>query len=106
MGERAFRRLDSEMGGEFTVGRDMALLDTGTLLNPLVGRFDFLGQFVVGDDPFWQVGAAPLNDGPYHSSPPLACSAGVVGSRAVGASAVEIPWCNLPRPSTSLFLYS
>src|SRR4029450_7209266 len=100
MGERAFRRLDSEVGGEFTVGRDMALLDTGTLLNPLVGRFDFLGQFVVGDDPFWQVGAAPLNDGPYPSPPPLACSAGVVG-----ASAVEITWCNLPRPSTRWCLY-
>ena len=62
---------------------------------------DFLGQFVVADDPFRQVGAAPLNDGPYHSPPPLACSAGVVG-----ASAVEITWCSLPRPSTSLFLYS
>ena len=101
MVERALRGLDGEMRGELAVGRDVALLDAGTLLDPLVGRFDFLGQFVVGDDPFRQVGAAPLNDGPYHSPPPLACSAGVVG-----ASAVEITWCSLPRPSTSLFLYS
>ena len=47
MVERALRGLDGEMRGELAVGRDVALLDAGTLLDPLVGRFDFLGQFVV-----------------------------------------------------------
>ena len=90
-----------EIARVLVVGGDVALRDAGALLDPLVGRIDFLGELVVGDDPFRQVGAATLNDGPYHSPPPLACSAGVVG-----ASAVEITWCNLPRPSMSLFLYS
>jgi hypothetical protein len=61
MRQRPFSSLDGEVGGEFAFGGDMALLDSGALLDPLVGGIHLFGQFVVGDDSFRQIGAAPLN---------------------------------------------
>ena len=59
--QRPLCGLDREVRRELTLGRDMALLDSGALLDPLVGGIHLLGQFVVGDDSFRQIGAAPLN---------------------------------------------
>ena len=54
---------NGEVGGELALGRDMALLDTDALLNPLVGRIDRLGQFLVGQDFLGQVAADPTHNG-------------------------------------------
>ena len=53
-GQRARGGRGPERRGRLAVGGDMALLDAGALDDPLVGRVDQLGEFVVGDDAFRQ----------------------------------------------------
>ena len=96
-----FTKVVSNIDAVFdTVGGDVALGNAGALTDPLVRGLHLPGQLVVGDDSFGQIGATPLNDGPNHSAPPVACSSTAAGPGA-GATCFS-----LARPSTSLFLYS
>jgi hypothetical protein len=98
MGQRPLRGLERQLRRHLAIGRDMALLDAGALLDPLVGGIHLLGKIGVGNHALRQIGAAPLNDRPNHALPPPACSAGV--------SVLDVTSRSLARLSTSLFLYS
>ena len=57
IGQRRLRRLDAEIGGQFAVGRDVALANAGALHDPFVGGVDLLGEIGIGDDPLRQIAA-------------------------------------------------
>jgi hypothetical protein len=53
--ERRARGADAEHRGVSCLGRDVALLDAGTLHDPLVRRVDHLGQGRIGEDALGQL---------------------------------------------------
>ena len=53
-----------EHGGFLVFGGDAPFTDAGAFVDPFVGGIHRPGKFVVGDDAFREMGAAPGNDGP------------------------------------------
>src|SRR5207248_3834722 len=60
--ERAARGLGSEAARRLPVRRDVAVADTGALDDPLIGRVDGLGQFLIGNAARWQRAANAGDD--------------------------------------------
>src|SRR6185503_14153608 len=69
--ESLTRRRDSEIRGQLAVIRNVALLDSGTLLDPFVSGVDEESKVVVGHDAFGQIGthAADHRSNDRHVSP-------------------------------------
>ena len=79
--DRGARRGDTEMRGELAGRRDAALLDAGTLHDPLVRRIDGARKLGIAQHALGQIAAATEHDRTYHghavTSPsrrsPVAC---------------------------------
>ena len=56
--ERGPRCIEREIGRHLARRRNMALANPGALNDPLVGGLNGTREFVVTDDPSWQVDAA------------------------------------------------
>ncbi len=61
--ERGLGRLRRQGRGRLAVARDIALLDAGALLDPLVGRVEPLRELRVGDDAGGKRGADAADAG-------------------------------------------
>ena len=91
VGERGARRRKPEVGGEFAVGRDVALADAGALHDPFVGGIDHPRQIVIGEAARRQIAAAAENDGTcdgHEAAPPTLLAA--ASSRAWRTSVSRI----------------
>ena len=58
----------AEIGGEFTLGGDMALADAGAFDNPFVAGIDCRGEFGIGEHAGRQIAASADDPGAYHAA--------------------------------------
>ena len=94
---RAAASSNGQIGGELTLGGDVALLDADALLNPLVGRIDRLGEFRIADDVRRQIAADTTDNGTGSGHADLASVSGA----ALGA-AVWMGKCCMLSPILSI----
>jgi hypothetical protein len=66
VGQRRPCGVERQVGGDLTGRRNAALVNPRALHDPLVGCFDGLGQFAIGEHPAGQVAAAAQDDRTLH----------------------------------------
>ena len=76
IGQGGLRGPNCQMRGEFALGGDMALVNSGSLNDPFVGRVDPRRQFSVGQYLLRQVGTAAEHDRTGYSHETASCGAG------------------------------